>query len=66
MASFKPLGRAGIIGMNLAMNIVNKCSPDPEDKETHAWSSKTMIVAALMVHRLCDRKYILNAASSIV
>ena len=63
MASFRPLGRAGIIGINLAVNLVNKCSPD--DKETHAWSSKTMIMAALTVHRLCDRKYTLNAASSI-
>jgi hypothetical protein len=63
MASFKPLGRAGIIGINLAMNLVNKCSPD--DKKTHAWSLTTMIVAASTVHRLCDRKYTLNAASSI-
>lgn len=63
MASFKPLGRAGIIGIYLAMNLVNKCNPD--DRETHAWRSTTMIVAALTEHRLCDRKYTLNAASSI-
>lgn len=63
MASFKPLGRAGIIGIYLAMYLVNKCSPD--DKETHAWRSKTMIVAALTAHRLCGRKYTLNVASSI-
>jgi hypothetical protein len=37
----------------------------PDDKETHAWSWKTMTVAALTAHRLCDRKYTLNAASSI-
>ena len=64
MASFKPLGRAGTIGINLAVNSVNKCSPK-DDRETHAWRPMMMIVAALTVHRLYDRKYTSNAASSI-